>query len=100
MTPVPPATEVPLSALTAVQNNEALKSSCEEYKAALFIRIANKGKYATMKKKLDNMHLFDQGAYPKMLEKAKAYLENFQVEAGTQKQIRYPGQHLEGMSFI
>ena len=61
ITPIPPATEVPLSALTATQNDEALKSSCEEYKAVLFICIANEGKYATMKKKLDNMHLFDQG---------------------------------------
>ena len=92
--------EVPLSALTAAQNNEALKSSCEEYKAALFIRIANEGKYATMKKKLDNMHLFDQDAYPKTLEKAKAYLENFQVEAGTTRQICHPGQQLEGMAFV
>ena len=100
MTPTPPMAEVPLSALKAAQNNEALKLSCEEYKAALFIRIANEGKYATMKKKLDNMHLFDQDAYPKTLEKAKAYLENFQVEAGTTRQIRHPGQQLEGMAFM
>ena len=100
MTPTSPATEVPLSALMAAQNSEALKSSCEEYNAALFIHIANKGKYATMKKKLDNMHLFNQGAYPKTLEKAKAYLENFQVEAGAARQIHHPGQQLEGMAFM
>lgn len=100
MMPILLATKVSLTALMAAQNNKALKLLCEEYKVALFICIANEGKYATMKKKLDNMHLFDHGAYPKTLEKAKVYLENFQVEAGTPKQSRHPGQYLEGMTLV
>jgi len=81
--PIPPATEVVLGQLTRAENEQALKASCEEYKAALFIRIANDKKYGTVKKKLDNMHLFDQEAYPKTLEKAYTYLLNYQPELGS-----------------
>ena len=100
-TPVPPATEVFLSQLTQAENNAALESSCEEYKAALFIRIANERKYGVVEKNMDNMHLFDQGAYPKTLEKARAYLENFQAEAGGSRHIRQQGQVQEqGVAFM
>ena len=79
--PIPPATEAVLSQLTRAENEEALKACCEEYKAALFIRIANDKKYGTVKKKIYNMFLFDQEAYPKSLEKAYTYLLNFQSES-------------------
>ena len=85
----PPDTGFPLLGLTEEENKQALDSSCEEYKAALFLVIANKGKYGTMKKKLDNLHLFEQDAYPKTLKKAKTYLENYQAEEGSQKQHSY-----------
>ncbi len=89
-----------MSTLSAAENNSALVAACEEYKAALFICIANEAKYGAMKKKLDNMHLFDQGAYPKTLEKAKAYLENFQAEASNAR-VRTLGHIQEqGVAFI
>lgn len=77
--PIPPATEAVIGQLTKTQNNEAMRASCEEYKAALFIRISNESKYGVIKKKLDNMYLVDQEAYPKTLERAYNYLLNYQV---------------------
>jgi hypothetical protein len=76
----------PLSGLTDEENKHALASSCKEYLAALYLHLANENKFGAIKKKLDNMHLFGQSAYPKTLEEAKTYLENFQAEMGGQKQ--------------
>lgn len=97
----PPATEFPLSGLTDEENKQALASSCEEYKVALFLIISKESKYGAMKKKLDNLHLFEQDAYPKTLEKEKTYLENCQAKAGNHKQNRQPGNMAEqGVAFV
>ena len=76
-----------------------MTACCEEYKAALFIRISNDAKYGTIKKKPDNMHLFDQEAYPKTLEKAYNYLQNYQAE-GSERQMRQPRVDHEGVAFV
>lgn len=86
--PTPPDTVFPLSGLTDEENKQALASSWEEYLAALFLRLANENKFGAIKKKLDNMHLFGQNAYPKTLEEAKTYLENFQLEMVGNRQNR------------
>jgi hypothetical protein len=99
-TPIPPATKIPLSTLSAAENNTALVAASEEYKAALFIRIANEAKYGAMKKKLDNIHLFDQGAYPKTLEKAKAYLKNFQAKASNVRVHTLGHIQEQGIAFL
>eukprot|EP00956_Cyclotella_meneghiniana_P009214 scaffold12647_cov40-Cyclotella_meneghiniana.AAC.3 len=78
--PIPPATELVLAQLTRAHNEAAMQAACEEYKASLFIRMSNDHKYGAIKKKLDNMYLFDQDAYPETLEKAYNYLLNYQVE--------------------
>jgi len=98
--PIPPATEAVVTQLSKAQNNEAMKAACEEYKAALFIRISNESRYGVIKKKLDNMYLFDQEAYPKTLERAYNYLLNYQVESGGgfRQQQRNTGQ--EGVAFV
>jgi hypothetical protein len=97
--PIPPATEAVVTQLTRAQNNEAMKAACDEYKAALFIRISNEARYGVIKKKLDNMYLFDQEAYPKTLERAYNYLLNYQVESGGfRQQHRNAGQ--DGVSFV
>jgi hypothetical protein len=86
--------------LTAAEKAEAMKSAFEEYKAALFLCIANEGRFGDVKKKLDNLHLIGHAAYPKTLEKAKAYLENFQTESGGNRQHRPAGQQYDGVSFV
>jgi hypothetical protein len=97
--PIPPAIKAVVSQLTKAQNDKALKAACEEYKAALFIRIANESRYGVIMKKLDNMYLFDQEAYPKTLEQAYNYLTNYQVESGGfRQQNRSIGQ--DGVSFV
>jgi hypothetical protein len=97
--PIPPATEVPLSALTDEEDNTALLSSCEEYKAALFIRISNEAKYGHIKKDLENQNLQpDKDPYPKTLAAAVAYLQNYQKTTSNQKVPYQPG-NLEGVSF-
>lgn len=77
-----------------------MTACCEEYKAALFIRISNDAKYGTIKKKPDNMHLFDQEAYPKTLEKAYNYLQNYQAEGTSKRQMRQPRVDHEGVAFV
>ena len=67
---------------------------------ALFLRLANENRFGAIKKKLDNMHLFGQNAYPKTLEEAKTYLENFQLEMVGNRQNRQQQKAAEqGVAF-
>jgi hypothetical protein len=70
--------------LDADEKEACLKASCEEYLAALFIRIANDSHYKAVKIELDNLYLFNKGAYPTTLDEAYRYLQNFKQIAPCQ----------------
>jgi hypothetical protein len=70
---------------TPAQRDEAVKSSCEEYKACLFIRISREDVYGSLKKELHNTFLFGQDPYPKTLEGALKILQNHKSTASTKK---------------
>lgn len=55
----------------------AMKSLYNEFKAALFIWIADKSSYKGVKTELDNLYLFNQEAYPKTLDVMLKYLQNY-----------------------
>ena len=70
-----------LAALTSDEKAKALASSKEEYKAALFIRISNNEKYAAVKRELDNDHLKGSDNYPRTMDAAMKYLQNYKPDA-------------------
>jgi hypothetical protein len=66
----------------AEMQTKALKTSCEEYKASLFLRLANEGRFKDLKSQLDDMNLFNREAYPKTMEQALRYLQNYKGKSG------------------
>ena len=80
---------------------EAKETSCEEFKACLFIRIANDKLYGGVKKAMDNKKLFkEEASYPKTMEEALRYLQNYQSE-GFQKNYRSDGPKVDqGVAFM
>jgi hypothetical protein len=83
--------------LDADEKEACLKASCEEYLAALFIRIANDGHYKAVKIELDNLYLFNKGAYPTTLDEAYRYLQNFKQI--TPRQPRAHDRVEDGLAF-
>ena len=61
----------------------ARKSSCEEYLACLFIRVADNDRYKGLKTTLDNQFLLDKSAYPRELSQALKLLKTFKSTGGT-----------------
>ena len=59
-----------------------MKTSCEEYKASLFLRLANEKRFKDLKSQLEDMNLFDREAYPKTMEQALRYLQNYKGKSG------------------
>ena len=70
-----------VSALTQDEKQRAMDLSCEDYLACLLIRISNDEKYGSVKKGLDNMNLFQQDTYPKSIEEAHRYLQNYKSDS-------------------
>eukprot|EP00956_Cyclotella_meneghiniana_P039152 scaffold166732_cov36-Cyclotella_meneghiniana.AAC.1 len=70
-----------VSALTQDEKQRAMDLSCEDYLACLLIRISNEEMYGSVKKGLDNMNLFQQDTYPKNIEEAHRYLQNYKPES-------------------
>ena len=61
---------------------KATKTSCEEYKASLFLRLANEGRFKDLKSQLDGLNLFNREAYPETMEQALRYLQNYKGKSG------------------
>jgi predicted Fe-S protein YdhL (DUF1289 family) len=78
--------------MSSLSNDEKLKcraSACDEYKACLFIKTANGKRYNGLKVKLQNLNLFNHGAYPKTVEEAYRMLQKYEPEVGaTQNRTR------------
>lgn len=86
--------------LTLDQLQECKKAACDEYIAALFIRVSNDKKYAPVKKELDNLYLFKRGSYPVTLDEAFRYLQNYKpVAEGRARNHRGDKLQEEGVSF-
>jgi hypothetical protein len=71
-----------INALTPDQDAAARKSSCEEFKAAVFIRLANDKVHREAKLALDNKYLSEEGdgesaKAPKTMDAAYRYLKNY-----------------------
>ena len=64
---------------------KAMETSCEEYKASLFMRLANEGKFKDLKNQLDDMNLFNREAYPKTMDQALRYLQNYKGKRGSSR---------------
>lgn len=69
-----------VDALTDAEKEDCLKASCEEFLAALLIRISNDAFYKAAKTSLANGYLSNKDIYPKTLDEARRYLENYQGE--------------------
>ena len=69
-----------VDALTDAEKEDCLKASCEEFLAALLIRISNDTFYKAAKTSLANGNLSNKDIYPKTLDEARRYLENYQGE--------------------
>jgi hypothetical protein len=78
--------------MTSLSDDEKLKcrnAACDEYKACLFIKTANGKRYNGLKVKLQNLNLFNHGAYPKTVEEAYQMLPKYKPEVGaTQNRTR------------
>ena len=72
-----------LQQLTNGEKEKCLTSSREEYKAALFILLANNAKYNGAKNELDNAHLRKSGEYPTSVEDAVRYLKHYKNDQPT-----------------
>jgi len=60
---------------------EAMRTSCEEYLACLFVRVADQTRYGGLKARLDNEYLTQKkSAYPKTMAGALKILQNFKAE--------------------
>lgn len=70
---------VQVTALSADQIAEAKASAMEEFKAAVFVRLANEKKYGEAKRALDNnnKYLMGEGTAPKTMEDAYRFLLNY-----------------------
>ena len=62
---------------------KAMETSCEEYKASLFMRLANENRFKDLKNQLDDMNLFNREAYPKTMDQALHYLQNYKGKRGS-----------------
>ena len=60
-----------------------METSCEEYKASLFMRLANENRFKDLKNQLDDMNLFNREAYPKTTDQALRYLKNYKGKSGS-----------------
>ncbi|KAL3794468.1 LOW QUALITY PROTEIN: hypothetical protein ACHAWO_009413 [Cyclotella atomus] len=69
------------------ENKKKLSRHCaitfkSEYKASLFLRLANEARFKDLKSQLDDMNLFNREAYPKTMEQALRYLQNYRGKSG------------------
>ena len=53
-----------------VMKQKARDAQCKEYKAALFLRIADGKHFSGLKDQLDDLNLLDRDSYPKTMESA------------------------------
>eukprot|EP00956_Cyclotella_meneghiniana_P035517 scaffold115573_cov38-Cyclotella_meneghiniana.AAC.1 len=84
---------------TADEKEEILKTSMEEYRAALFLRISNDAKFGNLKLELDNMYLLQHGAYPRTIEEAMRYLQNYRDSNPKRNNYQNKPKHDEGVAF-
>eukprot|EP00956_Cyclotella_meneghiniana_P028301 scaffold65295_cov71-Cyclotella_meneghiniana.AAC.14 len=85
------------SQFTTAEKETVLSRTMEEYRAALFLRISNDAKHGNLKLELDNMYLLQHGAYPKTMDAAVRYLQNYRDKNPIRQQQR-PKQE-EGVAF-
>jgi hypothetical protein len=64
--------------LTQDEEDQALKTACEEFKACAFIKKLKEKNYGDLKKELDNLYLFNRDAYPGTNKDAYRYAQNYQ----------------------
>jgi hypothetical protein len=62
-------------ALVALKR-KARDTQCKEYRASLFLRIADSDRFSNIKDQLDDLHLLDVDKYPKTMESALQFLQN------------------------
>ena len=74
--------------LTDAEREACKTSACEEWKAALFIRIANSKRYKAAKDNLDNSHLTGAAEYPVTLEEAVRYLQNYKMDPSSNQKFK------------
>eukprot|EP00956_Cyclotella_meneghiniana_P026461 scaffold57247_cov37-Cyclotella_meneghiniana.AAC.7 len=85
---------------TQAERQQAMDRACEDYLACLLIRISNDEMYSNVKKGLDNMNLFQQDTYPKTIEEAHRYLQNYKSESRAGgRQNRGGGLNHQGVAF-
>jgi hypothetical protein len=67
--------KVSMASLSDAEKLKCRNAACDEYKACLFIKTANGKRYNRLKIKLQNLNLFNHGAYPKTVEEACTAIE-------------------------
>ncbi len=74
---------------------------CKEYKAALFLRIADAKRYSGLKDQLDDLNLLDKDSYPKTMESALQFLQNYKGVGGKshENSVNYSRQDHDGVAF-
>jgi hypothetical protein len=65
-----------------VVKRKARDAQCEEYKAALFLRISDGKRFSGLKDQLDDLNLLDKDSYPKTMESALRFLQNYKGAGG------------------
>jgi hypothetical protein len=80
---------VATAVLTDEQKKKARETACEEFKAAVFVRLANESYYGEAKRELDNAYLMGNGSHPTTMEEAYRFLQNYKPT------IKYRGQRVQ-----
>ena len=88
-----------LQQLTDAERKKCLQEACEEYKAALFVRLANTKFYGSAKNELDNAHLMQTGEYPVTVEGAVRFLKHYKGNPGTIRNHRNDREIGSGVAF-
>jgi hypothetical protein len=88
--------------LTQDEEEEALKTACEEFKACAFIKKLNEKVHGDLKRELDNLYLFNRDAYPATSEDAYRYAQNYQTLNGVKTRTtgKPSGEGGEGLAFF
>lgn len=78
-----------------------MQSTCEDFKASLFICMYNEKLYGNITKVLDNRQLFQyQTSYPVTMDKAYQYLQNYQSDRHESKHFKQEHVVNQGLAFV
>ena len=82
---------------------KASDAQCKEYWSSLFLRIADSDCFSNLKDQFDNLHLLDGDKYPKRMESALRFLQNYKGNSGKSRGKTYNSlqhrQAQEGVAF-